>query len=115
MLRKQDSHKDAFETKCKEFRFDRFLALIDALADVIEGKTSYESLVPSYRRVYDEIFSPHEEVKATGQRSWFRKRVDLFFNIIKNNKNYRDFSYTSMPQFLFSSVWSHFFDKKVRV
>ena len=115
VLRKQDFHRETFESRCKEFRFDRALALIDALADVVEGKKSYESLAPSYRRVYDEIFSPHEEVKATGHRSWFRKRVNLFFKVMKNNKNFRDFSYTSMPQFLFNSVWSHFFDKKVKV
>ena len=115
VLRKQDFQRKTFETRCTEFKFDRFLALIDALADVVEGKKSYESLVPSYRRVYDEIFSLHEEVKATGHRSWFRKRVDQFFKIMKNNKNFRDFSYTTMPQFLFNSVWSHFFDKEVRM
>ena len=111
VLRKQDFDRAAFEARCKEFRFDRVLALIEALADVVEGKKTCESLAPSHRRVYDEIFSLPEEVKASGQRSWFRKRVNLFFKIMKNNKNFRDFSYTSMPSFLFNSVWSHFFEK----
>ena len=115
VLRKQDFDRAAFEVRCQEFRFDRVLALIEALADVVEGKKTYESLAPSHRRVYDEIFSLPEEAKATGQRSWFCKRVNLFFKIMKNNKNFRDFSYTSMPSFLFNSVWSHFFDKETEM
>ncbi|MBQ7462965.1 MAG: nucleotidyltransferase family protein [Bacteroidaceae bacterium] len=115
VLRKQDFHWKTFETICKEFMFDRFLSLIDALADVIEGKRSYESLPPSYRRVYDDVLSLHEDVKASDHRSWFRKRVNLFFKIMKNNKNFRDFSYTTMPQFLFYSVWTHFINKEVRL
>lgn len=48
-------------------------------------------------------------------RSWFRRRVVMFFDIIKNGKKFQQFGYTSMPSFLFNSVWTHFFDKEVRL
>ena len=112
VLRKQDFDRAAFEARCKEFRFDRVLALIEALADVVEGKKELESLSPSYREAFEEIFQQSETAKP---RSWFKKRVNLFFNIIKNGKKFSQFGYTSMPSFLFNSVWSHFFEKKARV
>jgi len=115
ILRKQSFHRQTFERRCKEFKFDRVVALIDALADVMEGLKTYESLQPSFQRVYDEIFSLRNEAKPAGNRSWFRKRVALFFKIMKNNRNFRDFSYTSMTQYLFGTVWSHFFDKEVEI
>ena len=38
VLRKQGFDKEVLDSRCKEFKFDRFLKLIDALADVAEGK-----------------------------------------------------------------------------
>jgi len=112
ILRKQDVKWETFNMLCKEFGFDRFVALINALADVVEGKMSYESLSSSYREAFDEIFQQSESIKP---RSWFTKRVNLFFDIIKNGKKFTQFGYTSMPSFLFNSVWTHFFDKEVRL
>ena len=103
---------EAFHAKCKAFKFDKFLPLIDALADVVEGKMEYDALQPAYKEVFDELFKPSV---AKSPRSWFGRRVELFFSILRNGKMYRQFGYTSMPSFLFNSVWAHFFDKEVRV
>ena len=110
VLRKQDVDWRAFETRCKEFKFDRFVALIEALADVVEGKKEIESLSPSYREAFEEIFQQSESAKPC---SWFKKRVNLFFNIIKNGKKFSQFGYTSMPRFLLGAMWGHFVEKKV--
>ena len=112
LLRRQAINWNVFEMRCQEFKFDRFVALMNALADVIEGKTCYKSLPPSYREAFDEIFQEKESEKP---RLWFQRRVNLFLNIIKNGKKFSRYGYTSMPSFLFNSVWTHFFDKEVRV
>lgn len=112
VLRRQAVDWDVFKEKCKEFRFDRFVSLIDALADVVEGKKEYGALPDAYKEAFDEIF--HEPEIEVGQ-SWFQRRVHLFFDILKNGKKFRKYGYTSMPSFLFNSVWTHFFDKEVRL
>lgn len=94
---------EAFEAKCKEFRFDRFVALIEALADVVEGKREYEALPSAYKEAFDEML--REPEASAGLRSWFQRRVQLFFEIIRNGKKFRDHGYSSMPSFLFHSVW----------
>lgn len=68
---------EAFEAKCKEFRFDRFVALIEALADVVEGKREYDALPAAYREAFDEMLQMQEAPE--GQRTWFQRRVSLFF------------------------------------
>ncbi len=112
VLRRQSVDWDAFHAKCKVFKFDKFFPLIDALADVVEGKMEYKNLQPSYKEVFDELF---KTPKLNSPRSWFGRRVELFFSILRNGKKYRQFGYTSMPVFLFNSVWAHFFDKEVRL
>ena len=112
LLRRQAVNWNVFEMRCKEFRFDRFVALMNALADVIEGKTCHESLLPSYQEAFDEIFQVKESEKP---RLWFQRRVNLFLNIIKNGRKFSEFGYTSMPSFLFNNVWAHFFDKEVKL
>ena len=55
-------------------------------------------------------------------------KIKAFFNGIGNSSatysspnravsggRYQQFGYTSMPSFLFNSVWAHFFDKEVRL
>ncbi len=112
VLRRQAVDWDAFHTRCKAFKFDKFLPLIDALADVVEGKREYQELQPSYQEVFDEIF---KTPGAKSPRSWFGRRVELFFSILRNGKKYQQFGYTSMPSFLFNSVRAHFFDKDVKL
>ena len=112
MLRRQSVDWDTFHARCKAFKFDKFLPLIDALADVLEGKMEYQDLLPSYKEVFDELF---KTPKLNSPRSWFGRRVELFFSILRNGKKYQQFGYTSMPSFLFNSVWAHFFDKEVRL
>ena len=111
VLRRQSMDWDAFHAKCKAFKFDKFLPLIDALADVVEGKKEYQDLQPSCQEVFDDIF---KTPVAKSPRSWFGRRVELFFSILRNGKKYQRFGYTSMPSFLIKSVWAHFFDKEVR-
>ena len=112
VLRRQSVDCDTFHARCKAFKFDKFLPLIDALADVVEGKMEYQDLQPSYQEVFDEIF---KTPVAKSPRSWFGRRVELFFSIVRNGKKYQQFGYTSMPSFLFNSVWAHFFYKVVKL
>ena len=112
VLRRQSFNREVIYSRCKEFKFDKFLPLIEALADVVEGKKDYNELPASYREVFDEMF---KTPVAKSPRSWFERRVDLFFEILWNGKKYRQFGYTSMPSFLIKSVWAHFFDKEVRL
>ena len=112
VLRRQAIEWDVFKAKCREFKFDKFLTLIDAFADVVEGKIEYNELQPSYKEEFDEIF---KTPVAKSPRSWFGRRVELFFSILRNGKKYRQFGYTSMPSFLFNSVWAHFFNKEVKL
>lgn len=112
ILRRQAVDWKVFNAKCKEFKFDRFVALIEALADVVEGKQEYGSLPASYQEVFEEMF---QEQSPAQPRSWFQRRLQLFFDIVKNGKKYRKYGYTSMPSFLFHAIWTHFFDKEVRL
>lgn len=112
VLRKQSVDWNAFNEQCKEFKFDKFLSLIDAFADVVEGKMDYNELQPLYKEEFDEIFQ-NKDISEEG--TWFQRRVRLFFSIIRNGKKYHRYGYTSMPSFLFNSVWAHFFDKEVRM
>ncbi len=112
VLRKQNINWEDFGTRCKEFKFDRFVALIEALADFVEGKQAYGALSPAYQEAIEELFHKQEPAQS---RTWFQRRVRLFFDILKNGKKYRDYGYTSMPSFLFHSMWTHFFDKEVKM
>ena len=103
---------DTFHARCEASKFDKFLPLIDALADVVEGKMEYPDLQPLYKEVFDGIFEPPVVRRP---RSWFGRRVVMFFDIIKNGKKFQQFGYTSMPSFLFNGVWAHFFNKEVRL
>ena len=114
VLRKQDINRAELESRCKEFRFDRFLALMDALADVVESKAEISSLPSSYREVWDSFFViPSHVVKR--KESWFTRRVSLFFDIIRNRRYYNRFGYCSMGSFLLNAVWAHFFRKEVEL
>lgn len=112
VLRRQAVDWETFGAKCKEFRFDRFVALIEALADVVEGKREYDVLLAAYKEAFDEML--REQEASADRRSWFQRRVQLFFEIIRNGRKFWSYGYTSMPSFLFHSVWSHFFEKEVR-
>ena len=113
VLRRQAVDWETFWTKCKEFRFVRFVTLIECLADVVEGIREYEMLPDAYKEVFDEILK--EQEPSAGRSTWFQRRVHLFFDIISNGKKYRDYGYTTMPSFLFHSLWTHFFDREVRM
>ncbi len=113
VLRKQDINRAELVSRCKEFRFDRFLQLMDALADTVDGKVEIESLEPSHRELMVSFFAIPKTSKS--KDSWFARRVSLFFDIIRNRRYYQRFGYCSMEHFLLSAVWAHFFDKRVRL
>ena len=114
VLRKLEIDRTEIEARCKEFGFDKFLGLIDSLADVVEGKVEMASLPSSYRKVMEAFFViPTPVIKE--KKSWFARRVSLFFDIIRNRRYYKRFGYCSMERFLLNSVWTHFFDKEVRL
>lgn len=114
VLRKQEIDRTEIEVRCRDFGFYRFLMLIDALADVMDGKEEMSSLPSSYKEVFESFFViPSSVVK--GKESWFTRRVSLFFDIVRNRRYYKRFGYCSMERFLFHTVWAHFFDKRVRV
>lgn len=112
VLRKQEIDRAEIEARCKDFGFYRFLMLMDALADMVEGKMEMASLPSSYREVVESFFViPSSVIKE--KNSWFASRVSLFFDIIRNRRYYSRFGYCSMERFLLNAVWAHFFDKEV--
>lgn len=113
VLRKQAINRPEVESICKDFGFDRFLMLIDSLADAMEGKVKLESLAPSHKEVMESFFDLPKVVRS--KNSWFARRVSLFFDIIRNRRYYQRFGYCSMEKYLLSAVWAHFFDKDVRL
>ena len=114
VLRKLEIDRTEIEARCKEFGFDKFLGLIDSLADMVEGKVEVASLTSSHRKVMEAFFViPTSVIKE--KNSWFARRVSLFFDIIRNRRYYKRFGYCSMERFLLSAVWTHFFDKEVRL
>lgn len=113
VLRKLEIDRAEIEARCKDFGFYRFLMLMDALADMVEGKMEMVSLPSSYREVVESFFViPSSVIKE--KNSWFARRVSLFFDIIRNRRYYSRFGYCSMERFLLSAVWAHFFDKEVK-
>lgn len=114
VLRKQEIGRTEIEARCEVFGFHRFLSLMDALADVVEGKVEMVSLPSSYREVWDSFFVI-PTVVGKGKESWFARRVSLFFDIVKNRRYYSRFGYCSMERFLMSAVWTHFFEKELRI
>lgn len=111
ILRKQSFDYKLFELQCREFGFDRFLTLIDSLADVLEEKKEASSLPEVFNDVYQSLFTIPSI--STKPESWFSRRVSLFFEIIQNRRMYQNFGYCSMEHFLVNSVWCHFFKKEV--
>ena len=113
VLRKQEIDRVEIEARCKVFGFHRFLMLMDALANVVEGKMEMASLPSSYREVMEAFFViPSSVIKE--RNSWFARRVSLFFDIIRNRRYYSRFGYCSMERFLLNSVWTHFLAKEVK-
>lgn len=75
------------------------------------GRASTMLCPAVYKESFDEML--REQAPSAGQRSWFQRRVHLFFDILRNGKKFRRYGYTSMPSFLFHSVWTHFFAREV--
>lgn len=114
-IRRQDIDKVEVTRLCDSFGFFRFLQLIDGLADVIEGSKDYESLSAEYKEVFDSFFVVPRARGAIGRKpnGLLARRIELFFDIIRNERMYRRFGYCSMERFLWGSIWTHFFDKRI--
>ena len=113
VLRRLEIDRAEIEARCKDFGFYRFLMLMDALANVVEGKMEMASLPSSYREIMEAFFViPTSVIKE--KNSWFARRVSLFFDIIRNRRYYKRFGYCSMERFLLNSVWTHFLAKEVK-
>lgn len=106
VLRKQAIDWHEFNRACEHFGFLRFVLLINSLTDVMEAKAELSSLPPSYQNAFDEILHPHV---CKTRKSQFGKRVDLFFDIIRNHRRFKDFGYCPMTSFLLNAIYSHFF------
>lgn len=119
MIRRQPVDWDEFWKRCEEFGFTRFAHLMEALADLVEGKVTYGELASVDRKVVDEmLMAGSASQEADGSRkisSFFQRRVRQFFTILGNGWKYREFNDVSMPVALFRQVWTHFFRKKVEL
>lgn len=113
VLRNLSFDRAVFQNACKRFGFDRFLVLLDNITDVVEGRKRYEELSVNEKQIFDELIS--QKVKEQTQMTWFKRRVDLFFEIIANVKRFNLYGYCSMHSFLFNAMWSHFFQKEVKL
>lgn len=107
-----DSEYKAVETECMEFGFERFLKLVNAFYDVVINGCDESMMPQEYKEVFESLFRmPSSDAKIAS--CWFARRVQLFFDILQNRKMYRSFGYCSMENFLFNSIWTHFFDKRL--
>lgn len=76
----------------------------------------FESRYPEYKDVFDSFFGGAPRARgAIGRKpkGLLARRIELFFDIIRNERMYRRFGYCSMGRFLFGSIWTHFFDKRI--
>lgn len=112
VLRNQDFDKTEFNKRCQRFGFDRFLTLLNTITDVVESKKSYNELNISEQKIFEELIN--QKAKAQ-KKNWFKRRVDLFFEIVANAKRFKQYGYCSMHSFLFNTMWSHFFRKEVKL
>lgn len=112
VLRNQSFDKIAFEENCQQFGFDRFLTLLNTITDVVEGRKSYDELNITEQKIFEELVT--QKVK-TQKKTWFARRMDVFFDILANTKRFKKYGYCSMHSFLFNAMWSHFFRKEVKL
>lgn len=110
VLRDLSFDKTEFGEYCKRFGFERFLQLLNRLADIVEGKYYYEQLTENDRKMFEELI--HQKVKSK-KKSWLSRRLDLFREIITNANRFNAYGYCSMHSFLFNTVWAHFFRKEI--
>lgn len=113
VLRNLSFDRADFQNACKRFGFDRFLVLLDNITDVVEGRKRYEELDVNEKQIFDELIS--QKVKDQKSETWFKRRVDLLFEIVANAKRFKQYGYCSMHSFLFNAMWSHFFQKEVKL
>lgn len=109
VLRQLDADQAEFEQRCREFSFDRMLGLVDALADVVEGKREVDSLTPTDRAVLDEVLGEHEP--DSHNQSYFVQHLLLLRNLLRRNRYFKHYGYCSMPEYVIKSAWCHLFNK----
>lgn len=112
VLRNLPIDKKRLREDCEQFGFARFLTLLDSITDVVEGKKKYQDLNPKEKRIFDELIAQKVKKQPT---TWFKRRVEFFFEIVTNAKRFKDYGYCSMPSFLFHVIWAHYFQKEVKL
>jgi len=124
VLRRLEFDYSTFEMRCREFGFDRFLRLADAIADVIEGKCSMESMEKSDRELLESLLEHNgadgvaragKWLEKQGGHSWLRARIRVMTEILASGRLHARYGYQSMPKFLWNKVWSHFFEKDIEL
>lgn len=123
LIRRQPVDWDEFWLRCDEFGLTRFAHLMDALADMIEGKVRYEELASVDRKVVDEMLVLGESLrnrtasKAGSHKtsSFFKRRVRQFFTTLRSGWKYKEFNDVPMSVTLLRQVWAHFFNKTMEL
>lgn len=119
LIRRQPVNWEEFWLRCDEFALTRFAHLMETLADLVEGKVTYEELASVDRKVVDEmLMAGGASQEVDGPRkvlSFFQRRVRQFVTILGNGWKYREFNDVSMPVALFRQVWTHFFRKNIEL
>lgn len=124
VLRRQVFDYNTFELRCREFGFDRFMRLADAIADVIEGKRTMESMEKHDRELLEQLLAhsaaegvarASKWLEKQGGHSWLRSRIRVMTEILASSCLHARYGYESMPRFLWNKVWSHFFEKNVEL
>lgn len=112
VLRNQSFDKTEFHNNCQQFGFDRFLTLLNTITDVVEGRKSYDKLSITEQKIFKELVT--QKAKAQ-KKTWFARRMVVFFDILANTKRFKKYGYCSMHSYLINMIWGHFFQKEVRL
>lgn len=115
VLRKQLENLEILNGLCKEFGFDKFMMLINNLADVLDGSNNINELKSTDRKVYESLFVVKKIIEPTRKKSWFERRVYTMKTIVNNREMYNNYGYCSMSTYLWNALYTHFFKKEVKL
>lgn len=126
VLRRQNFDNDVFEARCREFGFDKFVRLADAIADAIEGRCEITDMERNDRELLERLLAYDCDegtgiacagrwMEKHGGHSWMKARIRLMTEILGSAKLHSRYGYDSMSRYLWNKVWSHFFEKDVEL
>lgn len=112
VLRRQEIDRAEIKARCKDFGFYRFLMLMDALADMVEGKRKWYHFHLPTERLWSLSLS--FRLLLSRRRMAGSQGVCLYsLTLSETDSTIVDQGYCSMERFLLSAVWAHFLDKEV--